>query len=56
MLSIRRTIWIYENFGAVCACKAFVYDVEALLLYILYTMTLPFQFVWILYRGSRKDK
>ena len=36
MLSIRRTIWIYENFGAVCACKALVYDIEALLLYIIY--------------------
>ena len=54
MLSIRRTIWIYENFGMVCACKALVYDIEALLLYILYTMTLPFQFILILCRG--KDK
>ena len=56
MINIRRTIWIYENFGIASACKALVYDIEALLLYIIYTMTLPFQFVWILYRVSRKDK
>ena len=56
MINLKQTRWIYQHFGAVCAFKAFVYDVEALLLYILYTMTLPFQFVWILYRGSRKDK
>ena len=56
MLNIRRIIWTYQHFGVVCALKVFVYDIEALLLYILYTLTLPFQFLWILYRVSRKDK
>lgn len=54
MINIEQIKWIYQHFGAVCACKALVYDIEALLLYILYTMTLPFQFILILCRG--KDK
>ena len=50
MINIRRTIWIYENFGIESACKAFAYDVEALLIYIGYCLTLPIQFLWILLR------
>ena len=56
MINIRRTIWIYENFGMASAIKSVAYDIEAILIYIGYCLTLPFQFLWILYRGIRTGK
>jgi hypothetical protein len=45
MLNIRRIIWVYDNFGLAGAIRMACYDVEAMLLYILYALTLPVQFV-----------
>lgn len=45
MLNIRRIIWAYDNFGLAGAIRMACYDVEAMLLYILYALTLPVQFV-----------
>lgn len=45
MLNIRRIIWAYDNFGLAGAIRMAWYDVEATLLYILYALTLPVQFV-----------
>lgn len=55
MINIRRTIWIYENFGLASAIKSAAIDLVALLAYMGYCLTLPFQFLWILYKG-RKNK
>ncbi len=46
---------MYEHFGIVSAIKSAAIDIVALLAYMGYCLTLPFQFLWILYRG-RKDK
>ena len=55
MINIQRIRWIYDNFGLGMAVKSAAYDLVALLAYMGYCLTLPFQFLWILYRG-RKDK
>ena len=46
---------MYDNFGLWMAVKSAAYDLVTLLAYMGYCLTLPFQFLWILYRG-RKDK
>ena len=50
MINIRRIRWIYEHFGMASAIKSVGYDLHALLIYICYCMTLPFRFIWILWR------
>ena len=56
MLNTKRIKWMYENFGVWMAIKSVVYDIEAILIYIGYCLTLPFQFILILWRGIRKGK
>ena len=56
MLDIQRIKWFYENFGAGMAIRSAAIDTVALLAFTGYCLTLPFQFLWILYRGNRKDK
>ena len=56
MLNITRIKWMYENFGVGMAIKSVVYDIEAILIYIGYSLTFPFQFILILWRGIRKGK
>ena len=56
MINIQRIKWLYENFGMASAIKSVAYDIEAILIYIGYCLTLPFQFLWILYRGIRKGQ
>ena len=55
MLNIQRIKWMYENFGVWMAIKSAAYDIEAILIYIGYCLTLPFQFVLILWRQIRKS-
>lgn len=45
MLNIRRIRWTYEHFGLAGAIRSAAYDIGAMLLYILYALTLPVQFV-----------
>ena len=56
MLNTKRIKWMYENFGVWMAIKSVVYDIEVILIYIGYCLTLPFQFILILWRGIRKGK
>ena len=56
MINTKRIKWMYENFGVWMAIKSTVYDIEAILIYMAYCFTLPFQFLWLLWRGSRKSK
>ena len=56
MLNIRRIRWMYENFGVASAVKSAAYDIVALLAYMGYCLTLPFQFFWILWGQIRKGK
>ena len=46
---------MYDNFGLVSAIRSAGIDLVALLAYMGYCLTLPFQFLWILYKG-RKNK
>ena len=50
MLNIRRTIWMYENFGLASAIKSVAYDLLAILAFAGYCITLPFRFFYILWR------
>ena len=45
MLNIRRIRWAYDNFGLAGAIRSAAYDIEALLLFMGYALTLPVQFV-----------
>ena len=56
MLNIQRIKWFYEHFGLWCAVKSAAIDLIALLAYMGYCLTLPFQFILILWRGIRKGK
>ena len=56
MLNIRRIRWFYENFGIVSAIKSAAIDLVALLAFAGYCLTLPLQFLWILWRHIRKGK
>ena len=56
MINIRRIRWFYENFGMASAVKSAAIDIVALLAYTGYCLTLPFQFVLILWRRIRKGK
>ena len=56
MLNTQRIRWTYEHFGFFAACKSIGYDLIAILAFAGYLMTLPFQFILILWRGCRRDK
>ena len=53
MLNITRIKWMYENFGVGMAVRSVAYDLLAILAYIYYCLTLPFQFFWILCKGLK---
>lgn len=50
MINIERIKWMYDNFGLAMAVRSASYDIFALLAYIGYCLTLPFQFLWILWK------
>ena len=56
MINIRRIRWLYENFELASAIKSAAYDIVALLAYTGYCLTLPFQFILMLWRQIRKGK
>ena len=56
MLNIKRIKWFYENFGIVSAIWSAAIDLVALLAYTGYCLTLPFQFIWLLWRQILKGK
>lgn len=56
MINIRRIIWMYRTFGLAMAIKSAAYDIVAVLAYIGYCLTLPFQFFWLLWRGQGKGR
>ena len=55
MINIERIKWMYENFGLEAAIKSACIDIVALLAFTGYCLTLPFQFILILWRGKGKD-
>lgn len=55
MINIERIKWMYENFGLEAAIKSACIDIVALLGFMGYCLTLPFQFLWLLLRGKKKD-
>lgn len=56
MLNIRRIEWMYENFGVAAAVKSATFDLFAVFAYMGYCLTLPFQFLLILWRGRTKER
>ena len=56
MLDIQRIKWFYEHFGLASAVRSAAIDIVALLVFTGYCLTLPFQFLWLLWRGCRKSK
>ena len=55
MINIERIEWMYENFGFAAAIRSACIDIVALLGFMGYYLTLPFQFLLILLRGKGKD-
>ena len=55
MINIERIKWMYENLGFAAAIRSACIDIFALLGFMGYCLTLPFQFLWLLWRGLRKD-
>ena len=53
MLNTKRIKWMYENFGVGMAIRSAAYDLLAILAYMCYCLTLPFQFFWILWKGVK---
>ena len=54
MINIQRIKWIYENFGVASAIRSAAIDIVALLAYTGYCLTLPFKFVFILWRDTER--
>ena len=55
MINIERIRWIYENFGLAAAIKSAAYDLVAILAFIGYCLTLPFQFVKLVVQNIKKE-
>lgn len=53
MLNYTRIKWMYEHCGLAMAVRSAGYDILAILAYIGYCLTLPFRFLWILFRGVK---
>ena len=56
MLNIQRIKWFYEHFGLWSAVKSAAIDIVALMACAGYCLTLPFQFILMLWRQIRKGK
>ena len=56
MINTRRIIWFYQNLGLWSAVKSAAIDIVALLGFAGYCLTLPFKFIWLLYRRLRDGK
>ena len=50
MLNYARIKWMYENFGMASAVKSIGYDLITILAFAGYCLTLPFRFIWILWK------
>lgn len=56
MVNIERIKWVYEHFGLASAVKSAAIDLVALMAFAGYCLTLPFQFLWLLYKRIRDGK
>jgi hypothetical protein len=56
MINMERIKWMYENFGFAAAIRSACIDIVALLGFMGYCLTLPFQFFWLLLRGRTKER
>ena len=55
MINIERIRWMYENFGLAAAIKSVAYDLVAILAFMGYCLTLPFQFVKLVVQNIKKE-
>ncbi len=56
MINIERIKWMYENFGLAAAIRSACIDIVALLGFMGYCLTLPFQFVKIFVQNIKSPK
>lgn len=54
IINIKQLIWAYENFGLGAAIRFFAYGIIAILAFIGYCLTLPFRFIWLVWKNLRK--
>ena len=54
IINIKQLIWAYENFGFGAAIRFFAYGVIAILAFMGYCLTLPFQFIWLVWKNLKK--
>ena len=50
MLNYTRIKWMYRTFGVGMAARSAAYDLLAILAFAGYCITLPFRFLWILWK------
>ena len=55
MINIERIRWMYENFGLAAAIKSAAYDLVAILAFMGYCLTLPFQFAKLVVQNIKKE-
>lgn len=55
-ISVKRLIWTYENFGLWAAVRCLGYDMIGILAYIGFCLTLPFQFLWLVWKNLTRKK
>lgn len=56
MFNKQYIMWVYENFGLATAIKSVCYDIIAILGFMGYCLTLPYQFVKILVQNIKHSK
>ena len=54
MLNYTRIKWMYRTFGVGMAVRSAAYDLLAILAFAGYCITLPFRFLWMIWRGLKK--
>ena len=54
VINVKQLIWAYKNFGLGMAIRFFAYGVIAILAFMGYCLTLPFRFIWLVWKNLKK--
>lgn len=54
VINVKQLIWAYKNFGLGMAVRFFAYGVIAILAFMGYCLTLPFRFIWLVWKNLKK--
>ena len=54
VINVKQLIWAYKNFGLGMAVRFFDYGVITILAFMGYCLTLPFRFIWLVWKNLKK--